>query len=146
MRGPLLRLTTSATRGRLNPRLPITPGIDPDSSISDAQLAWLLVDAVGSCLSGDERTRFFVQLGSGESRLALEGILSAIVDSRAKLPVAVLSELTRWLRGYAGSPIEPRLQQLLSDVHLQQFQVIQGGRASGNAAAARRRRGPRRHA
>ena len=47
------------------------PTIDP-SIISDEDMAWLLVDAVESCLTGYERTIVFVELGCGESYLAIE--------------------------------------------------------------------------
>lgn len=105
--------------------------VDPSTgteprAVSDPEMAWLLVDAAASCLTGDERTEFFVELGSGESYLAIEHILTAVVSSRTRLPVAVLSALTTWLHGYSGSPAGVQLRKMYADIRLQQFQVING--------------------
>ena len=74
------------------------PTIDP-SIISDEDMAWLLVDAVKSCLTGYERTIVFVELGCGESYLVIKRILTALLSTRIALPVAILSKLTSWLNG-----------------------------------------------
>ncbi len=97
--------------------------IDP-SIISDEDMAWLLVDAVKSCLTGYERTIVFVELGCGESILAITRILTALISTRTALPVAILSKLTGWLNGYAGSPEEPQLRMMLGVLRLQQFQAV----------------------
>ena len=54
----------------------------------------------------------FVELGCGESYLAIERILNTVISSRTLLPVAIFDRLTRWLDGYAGSPEEPRLRTM----------------------------------
>jgi hypothetical protein len=90
------------------------------TTISDHDMAWLLVDAVPSCLTGYERTRVFVELGCGEGYLAITRILSAVVFKQMALPVTALSRLTGWLNGYAGSPEEPRLRMMLAVIRLQQ--------------------------
>jgi hypothetical protein len=104
-------------------------GIEP-RTVSDAEMAWLLVDAAASCLADVERTGFFVELGSGESYLAIEHILTAVISSRTRLPVTVLSALTSWLHGYSGSPAEVQLRKMYADIRLQQFQVISGDRGA----------------
>lgn len=97
--------------------------IDP-SIISDEDMAWLLVDAVESCLTGYERTIVFVELGCGESNLAITRILIALISTRTALPAAILSKLTGWLNGYAGSPEEPQLRMMLDVIRLQQFEAV----------------------
>jgi hypothetical protein len=94
------------------------------SLTSDANMAWLLAIAADVCLTGDERTMTFVELGSGENHLAIERILNAVVSRRTALPVAILDKLTLWLDGYAGSPEEPRLRALLGEIRAQQFQPV----------------------
>jgi hypothetical protein len=89
------------------------------SIISDANMAWSLADAADACLTGHERTMTFVELGCGESHLAIERILNAVMSSRMMLPVAILDRLTSWLDGYAGSPEEPRLRTMLAEIREQ---------------------------
>lgn len=104
------------------------PTIDP-SIISDENMAWLLVDAVKSCLTGYERTIVFVELGCGESYLVIKRILTALLSTRMALSVAILSKLTGWLDGYAGSPEEPQLRMMLAVIRLQQFEAVEVGPA-----------------
>jgi hypothetical protein len=92
------------------------------TTISDHDMAWLLVDAAPSCLTGYERTKVFVELGCGKGYLAITRILSAILFNQMSLPVTVLSRLARWLNGYAGSPEEPRLRMMLAVIRLQQYE------------------------
>ena len=105
--------------------------IDP-STISDEDMAWLLVDAVESCLTGYERTVFFVELGCGDSNLAITRILTALISTRTALPVAILSKLTGWLNAYGGSPEEPQLRMMLDVIRLQQFETVQAGPVASN--------------
>jgi len=97
------------------------------SVISDANMAWLLADAAGVCLTGYERTMVFVELGSGEEHLAIERILNAVMSSRMALPLAVFDRLARWLDGYAGSREEPQLRAMLAEIRAQQFQPVPWG-------------------
>jgi hypothetical protein len=76
---------------------------------ADADVAWLLVDAAGSCVTGHERTIVFVELGCGETYLAIERILTAVMSSRMVLQATTHATLTGWLHGYSPSPAEPRL-------------------------------------
>lgn len=105
--------------------------IDP-SIISDEDVAWLLVDAVESCLTGYERTSVFVELGCGQSNLAITRILTALISTRTALPVAILSKLTGWLNAYGGSPEEPQLRMMLDVIRLQQFETVQVGPVASN--------------
>jgi hypothetical protein len=72
------------------------------SIISDANMAWMLADAANVCLTGQERTMAFVELGCGENHLAIGRILNAVMSNQMMLPVAIFDRLTRWLDGYAG--------------------------------------------
>ena len=92
------------------------------SVISDANMAWILADAADVCLTGHERTMTFVELGCGESHLAIERILNAVLSHRMMLPTAIFDGLARWLDGYAGSPEEPQLRTMLAEVRAQQFE------------------------
>ncbi|SRX96211.1 hypothetical protein MSP7336_04487 [Mycobacterium shimoidei] len=84
-------------------------------------MAWLLVEAVKSRLSDDERSLVFVELGCGESYLAIKRTLNALTSIRMPLPVSMLAKLTCWLNGYAGSPEEPQLRIMLAVIRLQQL-------------------------
>jgi hypothetical protein len=99
------------------------PTIDP-SMISDDDMAWLLVDAVESCLTGYERAVVFVELGSGESYLVIRHILTALLSTGMALPEAIIPKLTGWLNGYAGSPEEPQLRMMLAVIRLQQSEAV----------------------
>lgn len=94
------------------------------STISDKDMAWSLVEAVKSYLTGYERTVVFVELGCEESLLAIKHIFAAILSNRIALPQATLSKLTSWLSGYAGSPEEPQLHMMLAVIRLQQCDAI----------------------
>jgi hypothetical protein len=107
----------------LGPLAQLRPAVGP-SIISDEDMAWLLVDAVKSCLTGYERTTVFVELGCGESYLAIKRILTALLSTRMALPVAILSKLNGWLDGYAGSQEEPQLRMMLAVIRLQQFEAV----------------------
>jgi hypothetical protein len=109
-----------ASRGSLSQS---RPTID-SSIISDEEMAWLLVDAVKSRLTGDERTVVFVELGCGESYLVIKRILAALLATQMTLPEAILSKLTRWLNGYAGSPEEPQLRMMLDVIRLQRSEAV----------------------
>jgi hypothetical protein len=99
------------------------PTIDP-SIISDDDMAWLLADAVKPCLTGDERTIVFIELGCGESYLAITRILAILLSSRIALPEPLLSKLSHWLNGYAASPEEPQLRIMLAVIRLQQSEAV----------------------
>jgi hypothetical protein len=94
------------------------------SIVCAADMAWLLADAAAVYLTGYERTMAFVELGSGENYLAIERILNAAMSSRMTLPVPVFDGLTRWLDGYAGSPEEPQLRTMLTEIQSQQFELV----------------------
>jgi hypothetical protein len=84
--------------------------------ISDATVAWRLIDAAAPCLSADQRTTVFVELGCGENHRAIERALAAVVEASFPLPAAMLATLATWLDLYTGSPEEPRLQTLLTTI------------------------------
>jgi len=86
---------------------------------SDAGMAWLLADAAGPCLTGDQRAMVFVELGCGENHLAIERILNAVVENGCPLSTAVLAALTEWLDLYVGSPEERLLRDLVLQVRAQ---------------------------
>ena len=80
---------------------------------SDASLAWQLADAASLCLTGDERTVIFVELGCGENHLAAGLILAVVVREAFPLPAALL---TTWLDRYIGTREERRLRALIARV------------------------------
>jgi hypothetical protein len=83
---------------------------------SDASVAWQLADAASLCLTGDERTMIFVQLGCGENHLAAKRILAVVVREAFPLPATLLTTLTTWLDRYVGTPEEPRVRALIARV------------------------------
>jgi hypothetical protein len=108
------------------------------STISDADMAWSLADAADVCLAGYERTMTFVELGSGESHLAIERMLNVVISSRMTLPVAVFDRLTRWLAGYAGSPEEPQLRTMLAVIRAKHFERVPLRTQQGQCGDVRR--------
>ncbi len=125
MKRAMARLASSTTlnfasRGSLAQS---RPTIDP-SIISDEDMAWLLVDAVESCLTGYERTIIFVELGCGEGYLVIKRILTVLLSTGMALPEAIISKLTGWLNGYAGNPEEPQLRMMLAIIRLQQSEAV----------------------
>lgn len=48
-------------------------------TISDEDMGWALVDAVKSYLTDQERTAIFIELGCGESYLAITRILTGLI-------------------------------------------------------------------
>jgi hypothetical protein len=125
MRRAMARLASSPTLNFSSRRslAQSRPTIDR-SIISDEDMAWLLVDAVDSCLTGYERTLVFVQLGGGEAYLVIKRILTALLSTGMALPEAIISKLTGWLNGYAGSPEEPQLRMMLAVIRLQQSEAV----------------------
>src|SRR6266403_5539835 len=83
---------------------------------SDASMAWQLADAASRCLTGEERTMIFVQLGCGENHLAAERILAVVVREGFPLPAGLLTTLTTWLDLYVGAREERRLRALVARV------------------------------
>jgi hypothetical protein len=83
---------------------------------SDASVAWQLADAASPCLTGNERTMIFVQLGCGEIHLATEWILAVVVHEGFPLSAALLATLTTWLDLYVGTREERRLRALIARV------------------------------
>ena len=87
-----------------------------ENMTSDSTAAWLLADAASPCLTGDERTMIFVELGCGDNHLAIERILAVAVHNRFPLPGALLATLTCWLDPYIGSREERRIRALVARV------------------------------
>jgi hypothetical protein len=83
---------------------------------SDASVAWQLADAASPCLTGEERTMIFVQLGCGENHLAAERILAVVVRECFPLPATLLTTLTNWLDLYVGTREERRLRALIARI------------------------------
>jgi hypothetical protein len=83
---------------------------------SDESVAWQLADAASPCLTGEERTTIFVQLGCGENHLAAERILAVMVRERFPLPAELLTTLTTWLDLYIGTREERRLRALIARI------------------------------
>lgn len=86
------------------------------SIIADVDMAWLLADAAGECLTGHERTITFVELGCQDYLPVIKRILNAVLACRMTLPERVIDALSRWLDGYVGSAEEPELRTLLAEI------------------------------
>jgi len=84
--------------------------------VSGGDEIFRLADAASPCLTSDERTMIFVQLGCGENHLAAERILAVVVREAFPLPAALLTTLTIWLDRYVGTPEEQRLRALIARV------------------------------
>src|SRR3954453_22582800 len=98
MRRAMARLASSTTlkfasRGSLVQSRPTNEPL----VISDDDMAWLLVDAVESSLTGYERAVVFTELGSGEGYLVIKHLLTALLSTGMALPEAIISMLTGWL-------------------------------------------------
>ncbi|WP_232006951.1 tryptophanase [Mycobacterium sp. 1245805.9] len=108
----------------MRPRTPVAIDvmIDPPF-ISDADMAWSLIDAIKPCLTDYERTVAFVELGCGDGYLVIQRILTALVSTPSALPMAILAKLSRWLNGYAGSPEEPQLRMMLALICLRRCEA-----------------------
>ena len=87
-------------------------------------MAWSLVDAVESCLTGCERTVVFVELGGGDGYLVIKRILTALLSTGMALPEAIISKLTGWLNGYTGSAEEPQLRMMLAVIRSRQSAAV----------------------
>ena len=61
---------------------------------------------------------------AAKAYLVIERILTALLSTRMALPEAILSKLTGWLNGYAGSPEEPQLRMMLAVIRLQQSEAV----------------------
>ena len=83
---------------------------------SDASAAWQLADAASPCLTDDERTMIFFELGCDENHLAAGRILAVVVREGFPLPAALLTTLTTWLDLYVGTREEQRLRALTARV------------------------------
>jgi len=83
---------------------------------SDTSVAWQLADAASPCLTGEERTMIFVQLGCGDNHLAAERILAVVVREGFPLPAGLLTTLTTWLDLYVGTREERRLRALIARI------------------------------
>jgi hypothetical protein len=91
-------------------------GREGAATISDSTAAWLLLEEAKPCLTADQRTLVFVELGCGEHHLAVERILKASAGKRFALSADVLTMLKTWLTPYVGSLEERRLRLLLGAV------------------------------
>lgn len=107
---------------------------------SDMNMGWLLVIAADACLKGDERTMTFVELGCGETYLAIGRVLGAVMSSRTALPVAILDRLAHWLDSCTGTREEPRLRAMLGEIRAHQAQPVslRGDRAAQYGAVSAR--------
>lgn len=81
--------------------------------ISDAELAWRLVDEVRGFLPRHKRTQVFVDIGSAEYMSAIERLLKAN-PARVPLRRTTLEALTEWLDRYEGFPQERRIRALIA--------------------------------
>jgi hypothetical protein len=58
-----------------------------------AEPAWELADTVAPLLTGRDRTAVFATIGAGDSRRAIETMLSASADRGLPVPASLLDKL-----------------------------------------------------
>ncbi|AGB22219.1 hypothetical protein Mycsm_01834 [Mycobacterium sp. JS623] len=85
--------------------------------ITDAELAWALVETAKSNLDSVSRTAAFVEIGCGDDISAISRILTAAVQGYVGLPGSLLRMTDEWLDRYRGVAFEPALRDLLSKAH-----------------------------
>jgi hypothetical protein len=83
----------------------------------EANLAWALADATSPCFTEEDATSVFLNLGGGESCLAIGHLLRIAVRERQPLPRRIVTALTAWLDCYSGSEHEPTLRNLVNEVN-----------------------------
>jgi hypothetical protein len=77
------------------------------------ELAWALADHIAPNLVDDDRTAVYVDLGCGNGWEAIAHMLHVSVRKNLRVPEALLCQIAVWLDGYAGTPDEPAIRQLL---------------------------------
>jgi hypothetical protein len=88
-------------------------GHKDSTTVSDATVAWLLLEHAQPCLTEDQRTLVFIELDCGEHHLAIARMLKVAADKRFPLCAEVLTTVATWLTPYVGSLEERRLRPLL---------------------------------
>ena len=79
----------------------------------EENLAWSLVDFAAAELDRPARFELYSILGAGDHANAIESALHLLAPSHRELPRNMGGHIHRWLDGYVGNPIEPRLRRLL---------------------------------
>ena len=57
-----------------------------------------------------------MQLGCGDDREAILDTLEIAARERITVPALLVREITAWLEGYAGSPEEARVRELIRNL------------------------------
>jgi hypothetical protein len=94
-------------------RPPTLAGRVGRATTTPAATAWQLSDNIRSVLKRADRDIVYVALGSGNTRQAMIIMLKIAVQQRLTLPESLISELDKWLRGYADDRAEEPIHCLL---------------------------------
>jgi hypothetical protein len=80
---------------------------------SQHDLAWALAQAVELRLTPAERTAMYATLGAGEFYPTVTVLLRTALRRQIGLPVELIDDAQRWLRGYAGTDEETEMRDLI---------------------------------
>lgn len=114
-----MALNPCSFRGAAQRRAGIAPPpvLNDNSQVDDwaeSELAWQLVDAIGSSVAAVERAHLYAAIGSGEAYTAITAVLRMLVRDAIPLSAKLKTELTGWLAAYRHSAEAPGLLELLS--------------------------------
>ena len=87
------------------------------------ELAWELAEVGASHLDATERDNLYVAIGSGETFLAVESLIRAVVGIRVALRAETITRLLAWLDGYRDHPGEGGLRELIAEGDIQPDQL-----------------------
>jgi hypothetical protein len=86
--------------------------------VTGSELAWELAEVGASHLDATERDNLYVAIASGETFLAVESLMRAVVGNRVALHAETITRLRAWLDGYRDHPDERGLRRLIAKVDI----------------------------
>jgi hypothetical protein len=87
--------------------------------VTGIELAWELAEVGASHLDATERDNLYVAIASGESFLAVESLMRAVVGNRVALRAETITRLLAWLDGYRDHHGQRGLRRLIAEVDVQ---------------------------
>lgn len=85
---------------------------------AEADLAWELVETIGSSLSDSDRAAVCATIGAGNSHAAIVTLLEVSAATGCALPSGLLRGLADWLDAYRYSSDAARLRQLIQVIEI----------------------------
>lgn len=83
-------------------------------------LAWALADAAAPFLTAEVRVGVNAKIGAGELDGAIVDVLTLLGRAGATISRDLATQLSLWLAGYLGAPVEAQLRGLVERIPLQQ--------------------------